>query len=100
MIYEDANAIAFYENVSPVARVHALVMAKQNEQINGDLRGVKADDSAIVGHLMLVATKVANILGLTNQDQGYRVVVNNGKDAAAPIAEHSNKLIVHVIGGQ
>lgn len=63
------------------------------------MRSLKDDDNAIMGHLMVVATKVAHKLGLDKKDAGYRVVVNNGKDAAAPIAEHSNKLIVHVIGG-
>lgn len=99
IIYEDSKCLAFNENVSPVAKVHVLIVAKQNDQINGDMRGVKAEDSAIMGHLMVVASKVANKLGLSRDDAGYRVVVNNGKDAAAPIAEHCNKLIVHVIGG-
>ena len=48
----------------------------------------------LLGHMLLVAKKVAReIKGL---DNGYRVVINNGKDGAQSVYH----LHIHVIGGR
>ena len=47
----------------------------------------------LLGHLMLVASKVAKAEKL---DNGFRVVINNGKDGAQSVYH----LHVHVLGGR
>lgn len=47
----------------------------------------------LLGHLMLVARRVAKEQGLEN---GYRLVVNNGRDGAQSVYH----LHIHVLGGR
>ena len=51
------------------------------------------DDEALLGHLMLVATKVAKQLSLSD---GYRLVVNNGRLGAQSVYH----LHIHILGGR
>ena len=48
-------------------------------------------DAAILGRLLLVASKVANELDLSS---GYRIVISNGRDAGESVPH----LHVHVLG--
>ena len=48
----------------------------------------------MLGHLLYVAKKVAGDKGL--DENGYRVVINNGKDGCQSVYH----LHLHVIGGQ
>ena len=50
-------------------------------------------DAKTMGHLMIIVAKVAKQLGLVN---GYRTVINNGKDANQTV----QGLLIHVIGGE
>ena len=50
-------------------------------------------DQDLLGHLMLVARKVAREQGLTN---GYRLVINNGVEGAQSVYH----LHIHVLGGR
>lgn len=47
----------------------------------------------ILGHLMLGAKLTADVLGLKN---GYRIVVNNGKEGCQSV----NYVHLHLLGGQ
>ena len=51
------------------------------------------DDEALLGHLMVVATKVAKQLNLSD---GYRLVVNNGRHGAQSVYH----LHIHNLGGR
>ena len=51
-------------------------------------------DEPLVGHLFLVAQKVAVQEGLTN---GYRAVFNNGSDAQQTVA---HLIHLHLLGGR
>lgn len=51
------------------------------------------DDAALLGHLMIVARKVAKEQGL---DNGFRLVINDGKDGAQSVYH----LHLHVLGGR
>ena len=46
------------------------------------MEDVTEEDAPLLGHLMVVASKVAKELGLAD---GYRLVVNNGKDGAQSV---------------
>lgn len=87
--HDDDLCLAFHD-VAPQAPVHVLVIPKRPIE---SLVGVAADDAALLGHLVVVATQVARRLGL---DSGYRLVVNCGPDGGQSV----DHLHVHVLGGR
>ena len=86
--HDDDLCLAFHD-VAPQAPVHVLVIPKRPIE---SLAGVAADDAALLGHLVVVATQVARRLGL---DSGYRLVVNCGPDGGQSV----DHLHVHLLGG-
>ena len=89
-VYEDEHVIAF-RDISPQAPVHALVIPKEHVE---SLDDIGQRDEALMGHLMRVASRVANEQGLA--ESGYRTVVNNGAGAGQSVFH----LHVHVLGGR
>ena len=59
---------------------------------SGSVR-LSAEDQAVLGHLLLVAARVARQLGLA---KGFRVVINNGPDGGETVPH----LHVHLLGGR
>jgi len=51
------------------------------------------EDEALLGHLLLVARKVAKQVGL---DKGFRIVINDGKEGCQSVYH----LHIHVLGGR
>lgn len=89
IVHEDDLCLAFHD-VSPKAPVHVLVIPKEPIV---SLAELQPEHETLVGHLVLVATKVARELNL---DAGYRLVCNNGKDGGQAV-EH---LHFHLLGGR
>mmetsp|Transcript_40584 Transcript_40584/g.130455 ORF Transcript_40584/g.130455 Transcript_40584/m.130455 type:complete len:162 (+) Transcript_40584:25-510(+) len=88
--YEDDTVLAFHD-VAPQAPVHVLVIPKKPIAM---IQDVCEDDEPLIGHLMATAAKVAKGLGL--DDDGYRLVINNGKHGAQSVYH----LHVHILGGR
>ncbi len=88
IIYEDDLALAF-RDVNPQAPVHFLVIPKK-PVVN--LSDAKEEDQSLLGHLLLIANKVALQEGLTN----FRLVTNNGAEAGQSVFH----LHIHVLGGR
>jgi len=88
-IYEDDQCVAF-KDVSPQAPTHFLVIPRKPLPTLDD---ASDEDEKLLGHLMLVARKVAAEQGLEN---GYRLVVNNKADGAQSVFH----LHLHVMGGR
>jgi histidine triad (HIT) family protein len=65
--------------------MHFIVLAK-------DTKIKLTHDEATLGHMMVVAAKVAKAQGL---EEGFRVVVNHGKNSFQTIPN----VYLHVIGG-
>lgn len=70
IIYEDDLALAF-NDISPQAPTHFLVIPKKPIATIND---ITEEDREIVGHLHLVAAKIAHREGF--EEEGYRVVMN------------------------
>lgn len=87
-VYEDDEVLAFHD-INPVAPVHFLMVPKAHVV---SLMEAGASHQALLGKMMLLAPKLAKELGL---EQGFRVVVNNGKGGGQEVFH----LHVHVIGG-
>jgi histidine triad (HIT) family protein len=88
-IYQDELCYAFAD-IHPQAPVHVLVAPRKH--INS-LSETKSEDCPILGHLLWVATQIAESKGLA---KGYRVVVNTGDDGGQTV----DHLHVHLLGGR
>jgi histidine triad (HIT) family protein len=87
--YEDDRCLAFHD-VAPQAPVHVLVIPKRPIT---SLADVGDEDAPLLGHLLAVAARVARQLGLS---QGYRLVINCGRDGGQTV----DHLHVHLLGGR
>ena len=88
-LYEDEHCIAI-NDINPQAPVHVLVIPKQSIP---RLVDAQLNDQALLGHLMLVAGKLAQQLGVGD---AFRLVVNNGAEAGQTVFH----LHLHIIGGR
>jgi histidine triad (HIT) family protein len=70
VLHEDDKCIAF-EDAKPVAKKHFIVLAK-------DPKAQANKDEATLGHMMVIAAKVAKTQEMA---EGYRVVLNHGKNS-------------------
>ncbi|KAI5712383.1 hypothetical protein M8J75_007870 [Diaphorina citri] len=84
----DKICVAF-DDINPQAPEHFLVLPKKKIV---SLSLAADEDAKILGHLMIVAKKVAAKKLIRN----YRVVVNNGWEAV----QFSGHLHLHVLGGR
>lgn len=87
IVYEDDLALAF-KDVSPQAPTHILVIPKKPIP---RLSESTAEDTALMGHLLMTVKKVAELANLTN---GYRVIINNGNDGGQTV----DHLHLHILG--
>ena len=74
IIYEDELALVF-KDINPIAPTHLLIIPKKQIEKVSD---AEDQDKELLGHLLLVAGKVARDLGI---DEAFRLVVNNGAGA-------------------
>ena len=88
VVYQDDRALAF-RDLGPQAPTHLLVIPRKPI---AQLSDARAEDEALLGHLFLVAKRVAAEQGLSD----YRVVVNNGAGAGQSVFH----LHLHVLGGR
>jgi histidine triad (HIT) family protein len=87
-VFEDDRCIAF-RDVQPQAPVHLLVIPREHL-----ISLAQADQSqeSLLGHLLLVAARVAREAGLND----WRTVINTGAGAGQTVFH----LHVHVLGGR
>jgi len=90
IVYEDDDVMAFHD-VTPQAPTHVLVIPKR-AIVN--LLDTNQDDTLLLGKLMQASVHVAKTLGLA--DDGFRVVVNCGKNGGQSV----DHLHLHVLGGR
>jgi histidine triad (HIT) family protein len=88
-VYEDDQSFAF-EDINPQAPTHTLIIPKKH--VVG-LKEAQPEDAALIGHLNLVAQKIARERGI---ESGYRTVLNVGP-GAGPSVFHIH---LHLIGGR
>ena len=90
IVYEDDQVFAF-RDINPKAPTHVLVIPRKPiPRINE----AESEDQPLLGHLLLKAAEVARSLGLG--EGGYRLVLNNGTDAAETVPH----LHCHILGGR
>jgi histidine triad (HIT) family protein len=89
IIHEDELSVAFHD-INPQAPVHVLIVPRKVIPTHADLTD---DDNALLGHLHLVAARLAGELGIAN---GYRLVINSGEPAGQTVPH----LHFHLLGGR
>jgi histidine triad (HIT) family protein len=89
IVYEDDLALAF-RDINPQAPTHILVIPKQPIPRVSE---AETTDQALLGHLLLTVKTIAEQEGLGN---GYRVVINNGRDGGQTV----DHLHLHLLGGR
>ena len=87
--YEDDLCLAFHD-INPQAPTHLLIVPKKVIRTHDD---VTAADKELLGHMHLMAVKLAQQLGLKD---GYRLVLNC-KEQAGQTVPH---LHMHLLGGR
>lgn len=88
-LFEDEQCVVI-RDINPQAPTHVLIIPRKPIP-----RLVDADeaDGALLGHLMLVAGRVARQLGVGD---GFRLVVNNGADGGQTVFH----LHLHILAGR
>ncbi|XP_066262799.1 adenosine 5'-monophosphoramidase HINT1 [Euwallacea similis] len=88
-IYEDQQCVAF-DDVNPQAPIHYLVIPRK---LISQLSKAEDSDESLIGHLLVVAKKIAAERGLKD---GFRIVINDGPVGAQSVYH----LHVHVLSGR
>jgi histidine triad (HIT) family protein len=89
ILFEDDRCIAFCD-INPQAPFHALVVPIKPIPRLGD---AAPTDSALMGHLMLTAARVARDAGY---GENFRLALNNGAGAGQTVFH----LHIHVLAGR
>lgn len=90
IVHEDELCVAF-RDINPKAPVHILIVPRKPIPRLGE---AKAEDQALLGHLLLTAQKIARQEGFL--DTGFRTVINSGPDSGEEVPH----LHVHVLAGR
>jgi histidine triad (HIT) family protein len=89
IVYEDDRCLAF-KDINPQAPVHVLLIPRKVIPTHAE---VKEEDRELLGHLHVVAARLAGQLGI---GEGYRLVINC-KERAGQTVPH---LHLHLLGGR
>jgi len=90
IVHRDELCIAL-RDIAPQAPTHILVVPTKPIPRVGE---AKLEDGPILGHLLIIAAEVARKEGIA--ENGYRLVINNGKDGGEAVPH----LLVHLLGGR
>ena len=89
-VYEDEEIIAF-KDIQPAAPIHVLIIPKKHIE---NLLEVRQEDSDLISHIYQVINKIAKDLNI--EEDGFRVIVNCGKDAGQEVMH----LHFHLLAGK
>lgn len=90
LVFADDRAVAI-RDINPQAPTHLLVIPRKHIPTLLDLAD---DDASLMGHLQLVAAKLAREEKL--EEKGFRVVINCGEGAGQSVFH----VHVHLLGGR
>lgn len=90
IVLEAEDYLAF-RDVRPQAPVHVLIIPKR---CIARIDQATGDDAALLGRMLAAAPEVAARCGVA--ESGYRLVINNGRDAGESVPH----LHIHLLGGR
>jgi histidine triad (HIT) family protein len=88
VVYQDDRVIAF-RDIQPQAPTHVLIVPRKHVPSLAEAAG---EDGALLGHMALVAARIARDENL----EGFRTVINNGQSAGQSVWH----LHLHLLGGR
>ena len=89
IVFEDDLCLAF-KDVNPQAPIHVLIIPKKPI---AKLCQAGDEDQSLLGHLLLVANRVAGEQGIS---EDFRLNINNGEQAGQTVFH----LHIHLLGGR
>ncbi len=89
IVHEDDHCLAF-RDIHPQAPVHVLIIPRK---VIATHDGLAEEDCHLMGHMHLVAAKLARQLGL---EKGYRIIINCREQAGQTVPH----LHLHLLGGR
>ena len=90
LLHQDDLAVAF-RDINPQAPVHIIIVPRRHIP---SLAEMSAEDAAIAGHMVGVASDLARREGIA--EKGYRLVFNSGPDGTQVVPH----LHMHLLGGR
>ncbi len=90
IVHRDERVVAF-RDVHPRAPIHVLIVPHRPIPTAND---VADDDEALLGHMFVVAARIARAEGIA--DSGYRLIVNCNRDGGQEVYH----LHMHLLGGK
>ena len=90
IVFEAHDFVAFHDT-SPQAPVHVLIVPRKCIPRLSDSR---TDHTEMLGRMLLATREIAEKLGVL--ESGYRIVINNGRDAGESVPH----LHVHLLAGR
>jgi histidine triad (HIT) family protein len=90
IVYQDDRVTAF-KDISPRAPVHILIVPNYEIPTAAD---VTEADEAVLGHMFVVARKVAEDMGIA--ERGFRLIVNCKEEGGQEVYH----LHMHLLGGR
>ncbi|MCX8600994.1 MULTISPECIES: HIT domain-containing protein [unclassified Gilliamella] len=90
IVFQDDKVTAF-RDISPQAPTHILIIPNK---LIPTINHIKEEDEATLGHMMLVAAKIAKQEGI--DETGYRLIMNCNKDAGQEVFH----IHMHLLGGK
>ena len=88
-VFEDDRTYAF-RDINPQAPTHILVVPRKHVD---SLAEAESEDRDMLGHLHLVAARIASSEGL---GKGFRTVINTGPDGGQTV----DHIHLHLLGGR
>jgi histidine triad (HIT) family protein len=90
VVHEEADFFAFHD-VKPQAPVHVLIVPRR---VIPRIAAAERGDAELLGKMLLAAPAIAQKLGIA--ESGFRIVINNGRDAGESVPH----LHIHLLGGR
>lgn len=90
IVYQDDLVTAF-RDIAPKAPTHILIIPNK---IIPTVNDVTAEDEQVLGHLFVIAAKIAKEQGI--DEDGYRLIVNCNKHGGQEVFH----LHMHLVGGK
>jgi histidine triad (HIT) family protein len=87
----DTESVFAFRDINPQAPQHILILPKKHI---AKLSDIHSSDGPVLADLMLATLKIAKDQGM--DEQGYRVVINNGETAGQSVFH----LHVHLLSGR
>ena len=89
-LYQDEDAVAF-RDIHPKAPTHIIIIPKEHIP---SLAHLSEEQLPLMGHMVKIANQLAKGEGIA--EQGYRLVINCGKEGGQVV----HHLHIHLLGGR